>query len=297
MAKIIRKTQKIFADNANNSQITAFGTAKDAQPLYTRDIAQIQTNDFLSGWLSSLVTDLAPFLEDSNSLWYMITSQMAYVLQEGIAEYDNQTTYYKGSLVKYSDADGNITIYKSKQDNNLNKDPQANGNFWAVYLQDNNLAKYEIALPQATLSNNLLKNEIWLEGQIVSRTQYTNLFNIYGTTYGYGDGVSTFQLPDMRNRVLWGKTESDSFGYLSQTLPNITGSIRFSGIDPSTNKGSASGAFTKSNSSGAGNGHDYPKGSATVQFDFNANRVEPTYQDGASVRPNAIKVRWKTRWY
>jgi microcystin-dependent protein len=41
-------------------------------------------------------------------------------------------------------------------------------------------------------------------GQAVSRTTYTALFAVIGTTYGAGDG-STFNLPDARGRVAAGK--------------------------------------------------------------------------------------------
>ncbi len=37
-------------------------------------------------------------------------------------------------------------------------------------------------------------------GQLLSVTQNTALYNLLGTTYG-GDGVSTFALPDLRSRV------------------------------------------------------------------------------------------------
>lgn len=42
-------------------------------------------------------------------------------------------------------------------------------------------------------------------GQEVSRTSYASLFNAIGTTYGAGDGYSTFNLPDLRGRVVAGK--------------------------------------------------------------------------------------------
>ena len=42
-------------------------------------------------------------------------------------------------------------------------------------------------------------------GQVASRTTYSALFAILGTTYGAGDGSTTFNLPDMRGRVLAGK--------------------------------------------------------------------------------------------
>jgi N-acetylmuramoyl-L-alanine amidase CwlA/microcystin-dependent protein len=41
-----------------------------------------------------------------------------------------------------------------------------------------------------------------LEGQAVSRITYSDLFALYGTTYGTGDGVTTFNLPDLRGAFL-----------------------------------------------------------------------------------------------
>lgn len=42
-------------------------------------------------------------------------------------------------------------------------------------------------------------------GQAISRTAYATLFNAIGTTYGAGDGSTTFNLPDVRGRVVAGK--------------------------------------------------------------------------------------------
>ncbi|MBN3010378.1 tail fiber protein, partial [Ruthenibacterium lactatiformans] len=46
----------------------------------------------------------------------------------------------------------------------------------------------------------------WLlcQGQAISRTTYAQLFSVIGTTYGSGDGKTTFNLPDMRGRVAVG---------------------------------------------------------------------------------------------
>jgi microcystin-dependent protein len=46
----------------------------------------------------------------------------------------------------------------------------------------------------------------WLlcSGQTVSRTTYSSLFAAIGTTYGSGDGSTTFALPDLRGRVIAG---------------------------------------------------------------------------------------------
>lgn len=47
----------------------------------------------------------------------------------------------------------------------------------------------------------------WLfcAGQAVSRTTYAALFAVLGTTYGAGDGSSTFNLPDLRGRTVAGR--------------------------------------------------------------------------------------------
>jgi microcystin-dependent protein len=39
------------------------------------------------------------------------------------------------------------------------------------------------------------------DGAAISRTDYADLFALLGTSYGAGDGATTFNLPDMRGRV------------------------------------------------------------------------------------------------
>jgi len=42
------------------------------------------------------------------------------------------------------------------------------------------------------------------DGAAVSRTTYADLFDVIGTTYGAGDGSTTFKLPDARGLVMVG---------------------------------------------------------------------------------------------
>ena len=58
----------------------------------------------------------------------------------------------------------------------------------------------------------------WLiaDGSAVSRTTYASLFAAIGTTFGAGDGSTTFNLPDMRGRVPVGKN-GGTFGTLGAT--------------------------------------------------------------------------------
>jgi microcystin-dependent protein len=50
----------------------------------------------------------------------------------------------------------------------------------------------------------------WLlcDGAAVSRTTYSTLFNVIATTFGIGDGSSTFNVPDLRGRVIAGYASS-----------------------------------------------------------------------------------------
>lgn len=55
-------------------------------------------------------------------------------------------------------------------------------------------------------------------GQAVSRATYPNLFTRIGTTFGAGDGSTTFNVPDLRGRVAAGK--DDMGGTAASRLTN-----------------------------------------------------------------------------
>jgi microcystin-dependent protein len=60
-------------------------------------------------------------------------------------------------------------------------------------------------------------------GQAVSRTTYSDLFSAISTTYGSGDGSSTFTLPDLRGRVVAG--QDDMGGASANRLTDQTGGL------------------------------------------------------------------------
>lgn len=60
-------------------------------------------------------------------------------------------------------------------------------------------------------------------GQAVSRTTYADLFTALSTTYGTGDGSTTFNLPDCRGRVIAGK--DDMGGSSANRLTAQTGGL------------------------------------------------------------------------
>lgn len=99
----------------------------------------------------------------------------------------------------------------------------------------------------------------WLicQGQAISRTTYTELFAIIGTTFGSGNGSTTFNIPDLRNKAAMGAGTTGSLGasQLAQ-LPNITGQINnksgtFGVMGFSSGTGSFTGALKGSEAKGA----------------------------------------------
>ena len=66
-------------------------------------------------------------------------------------------------------------------------------------------------------------NFVLCYGQAISRTTYASLFSLVSTTYGTGDGSTTFNVPDLRGRVIAGY---DSMGGSSANrLTNQSGGV------------------------------------------------------------------------
>ena len=60
-------------------------------------------------------------------------------------------------------------------------------------------------------------------GQAVSRSTYSALFAITSTTYGVGDGSTTFNVPDLRGRVVAG--QDDMGGSSANRLTGLSGGV------------------------------------------------------------------------
>ena len=124
-------------------------------------------------------------------------------------------------------------------------------------------------------------------GSAVSRTTYANLFALLGTTFGKGDGSTTFNLPDFRNRTFWG-ADGNLNTLIAAGLPNITAYRDFR--HNTINAGAQDGAFRNE---GTTNGQQYAKTSAYANLNrlhFNASWSNSIYGNSTTVQPPAIAV-------
>jgi putative tail fiber protein len=139
----------------------------------------------------------------------------------------------------------------------------------------------------------------WLKanGAAVSRTAYAALFAAIGTTYGAGDGRSTFNLPDLRGEFIRGWDDGRGIdrgralgSAQGDAIRNITGSI-----DTGSHNGQQ--LFDEATATGAlaisrkqwkkWTGDSGDGGNNPAAFDFDASRVVPTASEN---RPRNIAL-------
>jgi microcystin-dependent protein len=94
------------------------------------------------------------------------------------------------------------------------------------------------------------------DGSVVSRTTYAALFAVIGTTFGAGDGSTTFKLPSFRDRMPIGAGAS----YSANTTGGSTDAVVVSHTHSATPSLSASHALTFTGDALGGHSHGIPTG-------------------------------------
>jgi len=115
-------------------------------------------------------------------------------------------------------------------------------------------------------------------GTAVSRTTYSNLFAVVGTTFGVGDGSTTFNIPDKRRRVAVGSGGTGT-GVLGNTVGNVGGSETIilttaqmpAHNHPASSSSSVSDPTHNHNNSGTGSPGTVGSGTATIAGAFGGN--------------------------
>ncbi|MBR6847481.1 MAG: tail fiber protein [Bacteroidales bacterium] len=151
----------------------------------------------------------------------------------------------------------------------------------------------------------------WLlcDGSEVSRTEYANLYNVIGVSWGAGDGSNTFNLPDMRGMFLrgvsgesgndpdaidrivlndnGGNTGNQVGSYQGDAIRNITGTFAGNDLTDNASQPVVNGAFYRF-WSGTRDADDGSNG-GNYGFGFDASRVVPV---GSDNRPKNVYVNY-----
>ena len=233
---------------------------------------------------------IAPSREDFNALFKCLGDPVFYMMNGGLWTYSTALDYPIGALVKYNNA-----IYECVQANGPSStlaDP-TDVAYWSQIPTMADLGETSFQTSDIKIATSSTIQNGWLlcNGAAISRTTYANLFDKIGTTYGSGDGSTTFNIPDLRDRYIIGADTNALGAYISEQLPNISGSVgRLQGMANTTTL-YADGAFSHDNvTQGEANGWGI-EGNAFM-ISFNASSSNSVYTDNGKVYPASIALNF-----
>ena len=147
----------------------------------------------------------------------------------------------------------------------------------------------------AFAGSNLPSGWLLCDGSAISRTTYSALFSAVGTTYGAGDGSTSFNVPNLVDKFIEGAATA---GIVKAAgLPNITGHLKptdssgdWTPDQEYTDYGGAVKSLTK-NMKISQKLNDTPY-NGWGGFDFDASRSSSIYGNSSTVQPPALTMRY-----
>lgn len=300
---VIRFNNKIFLCIRENSR-----TNKHA-PTDTGYWSQITTNDILRNYVKSVngitpdangnvsfsyvkYTDLTPYAKRTELEPKIDRAEFIETLRRYVKSVNGITPDANGnvsfSYVKYSD----LTPYATKSE----LTPKADRSELAPLATK---TEVEIACPVGTVHAfaGVYAPTGWLlcNGQAVSRSQYSRLFSVISTRYGGGDGWSTFNVPDMRDRFIEGANSYNVGTPLNAGIPNITGDFGSDALFVGDLAGGEpSGVFSRTQTGGSHLAVSVwaPANPGSQRVNINASRSSAVYGRSSTVQPNALNMNF-----
>ena len=162
-----------------------------------------------------------------------------------------------------------------------------------IKLPDGNIYKIGGDVPTGTVisfaANSNPAGYILCNGSAISRTTYASLFSVIGTTYGTGDGSTTFNLPNLTDKFIQGSGTAGTSK--AAGLPNITGNLGGNYLDWCSNL--TNGAFQV-----VSGGPCSSETGATDRYkvNFNASRSSAIYGKSSTVQPPALTMRFYIKY-
>ena len=135
---------------------------------------------------------------------------------------------------------------------------------------------------------------LYCDGSAVSRTTYSDLYAVIGTTYGSGDGSTTFNLPNTSGRVVVGLDLGDShFNAVGNTGGSKTHTLSSAEIPSHSHSIDHDHGSVTSGSGGASHTHSIDPPSTTSSTDTHGH--SGTF--GSSSHRHNIQIGLHDYWY
>lgn len=154
------------------------------------------TDDTPNGWRYGTKVES----QDWNQVMFLITSIVASIDKKGVLGWSSDVDYDEAAICFGSDGQIYTWLQASGPSNGGAKDPITNSAYWKNFSGSaNSPGDIKISAVNVEPSGWLKAN-----GAAVSRVTYADLFAAIGTTYGAGNGTTTFNLPDLRAEFIRG---------------------------------------------------------------------------------------------
>ncbi len=139
MINLPRKTQFPLGSSPPANDASVFGSTAAGSTAYSDDIVEQQcgiggttpTAQWLAGFLSALVGNGSPISTDHATLFQMLATQIAYILQKMGAYYDANTTYYVGDVATFGSPP---VSYQSLTNSNTGNTPNTSPANWGPFI-------------------------------------------------------------------------------------------------------------------------------------------------------------------
>lgn len=198
MSKLERKNHKVFGINATETKVGQFGSANATTKITTKDVEKIQALDaWEQGWEAGAVgNNRYPTQQERTGVDYEHSYQIGYMLQEGVPEWNKDTTYNKGSIVKAYNGT-TLQNYVSLVDENLNN-PVTDIAKWKSGLANSDLSNLTTTGEKHFLNKSQITNCLL---EVPQRIKYTLVDGVLTIKAGsvvivpYGTKDKTADLP------------------------------------------------------------------------------------------------------
>jgi microcystin-dependent protein len=156
-----------------------------------------------------------PPSSEQNFLQNQADVKINHILLNGVPLWNATTPYIVGSTVNHSGR-----LYMALNATTNSTPSLVNANWVAIPLFTDTLGS---SIGDIKMTSYATPDSGWAlcNGQAVSRATYSVLFAKIGTTYGVGDGTTTFNLPQTENRFIQGAGSGRVVG----TVQNETGTM------------------------------------------------------------------------
>lgn len=144
-----------------------------------------------------------------------------------------------------------------------------------------------VGVVQAFAGQNTPTGWLLCDGSAVSRTTYAKLFSVIGTSYGSGNGSTTFNLPNLVDKFVEGSATAGTVK--SAGLPNITGyigSLRIRHTNAADSHGALYGSEYENVAASDGTNPSFKK------INLDASRSSSVYGNSTTVQPPALTMRY-----